>query len=102
MLMGRPKHEEVYIMRYTKLMQSVGVRLAERVVQLIRHFYSAPELQILGYIIMFLHDEGLTSEHHQLVEGLICCVQSHTMKYNHELAFEISQKDIGIPSYCLS
>ena len=83
-------------------MQAVGVRLAERVVQLIRHFYSAPALQILGYIVMFLRDEGLRNEHHQIVEALICCVQCHSLKYSHDLALEILQKDIGIPCYCLS
>ena len=100
--MKKSKDEEMYILRYSKLMNSVGIVLAERVIQLIRHFYSAPRLQIFGYIVLFLQDEGLRSEHNHLIEELICSIKCQTKKTDHGLAMEIAKRKLPLPSYCLA
>ena len=95
----RKEDEDVYIVWYMKLLYSVCVRLAERIVKLIRHFYSAPFLQILGYVVLFLQDEVLSSENHHVVEQLICCLRSQTSETDHGIASEIAKKQLPVPSY---
>ena len=80
----------------------MGFVLAERIVQLMLHFYSAPALQVFGYIVLFLKDEGLTSDNHRLVEQIICCIDNQTKRTDHHLALEIANKRLAVPSYCLS
>ena len=51
--------EVKYISSRSKLEVAVGIRWASKIIKLIRHFYSAPTLQIAAYIAIIARDEGV-------------------------------------------
>ena len=90
-----------YIALYARLMRSVGVYIADRVISLIRHFWMAPELQIVGYIVNFLKD-CLKRKHHAIIFEIVRLKKVLSYRVDHSLAAEIGKKNTMVPSYCLS
>ena len=54
--------EKRYTAAYSELVYSVGIFLGEMVVKLMKHYHSAPTLQIIGYILKFLQDCEIKSK----------------------------------------
>ena len=99
---GKPKQQDEYITQYMHLMMSVGITLAERVIQVIRHFFSAPPLQIVGYILILLQDEGIGLYHRTIIMNMVRLKNRLTRCTSHEVAMNIAKKQCDIPRYCLS
>ena len=99
---GNPKLQDKYITQYTHLMRLVGITLAERVIQVIRHFFSAPPLQIVGYILILLQDEGIGLCHRTVIMNIVRLKYRLTSCTSHEIAIKIAKKQSVIPSYCLT
>ena len=56
----RSRNAEVkYISLRSKLGEAVGIRWASKILKLIRHFYSAPKVQVSAYIAVIVRDEGV-------------------------------------------
>ena len=96
--------EKRYISLRSKLTRVVGIRLARKIVKLIRHFYSAPELQITAYVVTILREEGVHDSLHKLINKLVQHKAFEGPETCHSLAKEIAQKQYAypIPSYCMS
>ena len=94
--------EHNYIGVYSHLMRSIGIYLAERVVRLVSHFFLAPQLQIVGYIMKFLGSEGLDTTHIGTVIELVRLRNCLSYRIDYSLASEINQKNNLVPSYCLT
>ena len=93
---------EKYAAANCRLIESIGIKLADRVTRFIRHFYFTPNLQIIGYIVEFFKDEGLSKEHISLVAKIVVMKEMLWHETDHAIATEIDKKALMVPSYCLS
>ena len=91
---GNPKLQDKYLTQYTHLMRLVGITLAERVIQVICHFLSAPPL--------LLQDEGIGLCHRTVLMNVVRLKYRLTSCTSHEIAIKIAKKQSVIPSYCLT
>ena len=82
------------------MVEPAGILATEKAVKLLKHFYAAPEIQMIGYIIKFLEKEAGSSLDYRVVSKLVRCRKILEKETNHYLAIEIVKKDIPIPSYC--
>ena len=96
------KVERAYTAAYSELVQSVGIKLAEKVTKLVKHFHCAPKLQVMGYLVKVLKDDGITSQHLKVIMKIVNCRFLLEQQTDHSLAAEILRKKIGIPSYCFA
>ena len=99
--MRKKKQEDEYISLYSRLMSFVGIKLAERVVRLVCHFFCAPLLQTVGYILRFLDYEAILTHKNIIMQIVMCKAYLQRTTY-HQLAIEIAKKNIPVPSYCFS
>ena len=99
---GKPKLQDKYVTQYTHLMRLVGITLAERVIQVVRNFFSAPPLQIEGYILILLQDEGIGLCHRTVIMNIVRLKYRLTRCTSHVITMEIAKKPSVTPCYRLT
>ena len=91
--------EQRYIVLRGKLAQAVGLRLSNKIIKLIKYFYSAPALQITAYIVTLLREDGLKESNHQIISELVLLKAVEGSETCHRLAKEISKKHNVLSNY---
>ena len=87
----RPGKAELrYIALKANLAQTVGVRWTRKIVNLIRHFYSAPSLQITAYIVTILRQNNVNYSNHDLINEMVMLKTLEGPATCHSLAKEIA------------
>ena len=94
--------EEKFISTHAELMTSVGIRIAGRIVQLVEHFLLAPVAQIVGYVLTILQEDMAVLKNKRLLIGLVSLKNCLSKKTDHDIAIEIANNNLAVPSYCLS
>ena len=84
------KAELRYIALKAKLAQAVGVRWTRKIVKLVRHFYSAPVLQITAYIVTILRQKNVDYCNHDLINQMVMLKTLEGPATCHSLAKEIA------------
>ena len=82
----------MYVTRYTQLIQRVGIKIAETIVRLVRHFRYAPTLQLFGYVVSFVEHEGLSNKNLHLNQNFVLSCTILKQETNHKLATEIASR----------
>ena len=94
--------EENYISTFGQIMSAVGVRISGRIVQLVKHFFSAPLMQIVGYIFILLQEDTVLLENKSLLIELVALKNCLSKRTDHQIARDVANKNVGVPSYCIS
>ena len=78
--------EQRYISLRENLVKAEGIRIANKILKLVRHFYSAPTLQILGYVVTILREDGINFQNHQLLNEIVQKRAVEEAETSHSLA----------------
>ena len=78
--------EKLYIDVYSRLMRSAGIEIADLVVRLIKHFYLAPTLQVVGYILNLFESENLGIDSQKLIVEIVGLRDVLQYRRDHDLA----------------